>query len=111
MPSIVKVCEGGRGSRSDRLLFLISVISMIGGNCCTLTIDNQSRHTRSITKGVIVWFDFKDVEGVCPVEVFFFGGPAFVVEEDKVGREVKFVEHPSSELLRVIDTIVLRDAG
>ena len=81
----------------------------MGGTFCTLTIDNQSRHSCSIAKGVIVWFDFKDVEGVCPVEIFFFGWLAFIVEEDKVRREVKFVEHPASELLRVIDMIVLRD--
>ena len=83
----------------------------MGGTFCTLTIDNQSRHSCSITKGIIVRFDFKDVEGVCPVEVFFFGRLAFIVEEDKVGREVEFVEHPASELLRVIDTVVLRDVG
>ena len=111
MLSIVKVCEGGRGSRLDRLLFLISVMSRMGGARRTLTIDNQSRHACSVTKGVIVWFDLEDVEGVCPVEVFFFGRLAFIVEEDKVGREVEFVEHPASELLRVIDTVVLRDVG
>ena len=73
----------------------------------TLTVDFQSKHGFSIANGIIIRFDFEDVEGVRPVE-FFFGGLTVLVEEDKVGREVKFVEYSASELLRVIDTIVLR---
>jgi hypothetical protein len=50
----------------------------------TLTVDNQFWNARSIAKGVVVRFEFEDMEGIRPVAAFS-GGLAALMGGDKVG--------------------------
>ncbi|KAF9644764.1 hypothetical protein BDM02DRAFT_3121349, partial [Thelephora ganbajun] len=51
------------------------------------------------------------MKSVRPVQLFPFGGLAFLVQNNQVGRQANSVDHPAPELLWVVDVVVLRDSG
>ena len=101
----------GRGSEVDQLLLSTSATSKQGKNTPRrLTFDNQSRYARPVANSAIVWLDFEDVEGICPMQVSFERSSIFV-RDYNVGGGVRHVNHPASKPLRVIGMVVLRNSG
>lgn len=82
----------------------------MGTSRCVLTVNNESRHVSSVTYGAVEWFDFEDVEWVCPMDVSPLGRRAVLMEDDQVGRKAGFVHYPTLNFHRVVDVIALRNS-
>ena len=84
----------------DQLLLNTSATSKQGKSTPRrLTFDNQSRYVRPVANNAIVWLDFEDVEGICPVQVSF-GRPAIFVKGDNVGERLDTLIIPPQSYFR-----------